>query len=180
MIWPTVDTFLEYAPLALGALLLALWLSGVVWVFRDMRARSRDPLGRLLAALLALALPLAGLLIYLILRPRETLAEAYTRALEEEALLQSIEEWPRCPGCARVTDANWLLCPTCHARLKKACPDCNSLMELNWTLCPFCGNRQIDPYQVELPAEGAAAEETAVAPDPPPLETQAEPGYIIE
>jgi RNA polymerase subunit RPABC4/transcription elongation factor Spt4 len=180
MIWPTVETLWEYAPAALGALLLALWLSGVVWVFRDMRARARDPLGRLLAALLALALPLAGLLIYLILRPRATLAEAYTRALEEEALLQSIEERPRCPGCARVTDANWLLCPTCHARLKKACPDCNSLMELNWTLCPFCGNRQIDPYQVELPAEGAAAAETAVAPDPPSLETQPEPGYIIE
>jgi RNA polymerase subunit RPABC4/transcription elongation factor Spt4 len=84
----------------------------------------------------------------LILRPPETLAEAYERALEEEALLQEIEERPTCPGCSRTINANWILCPHCHTRLRKACPDCNSLMDLQWTLCPFCGNQHIDPYRV--------------------------------
>ncbi|NIW47440.1 MAG: zinc ribbon domain-containing protein, partial [Gammaproteobacteria bacterium] len=67
------------------------WISLVVWTFRDMRARSRDPFAQLLAAVVVAILPGAGLLVYLILRPPETLAEAYERALEEEALLQEIE-----------------------------------------------------------------------------------------
>jgi len=146
---PGLDTIVNYVTIffsIFGALLAALWLSLVIWTFRDMRLRSRDPFAQILAALVVAALPAVGLLIYVILRPPETLAEAYERALEEEALLQEIEERPACPGCSRTVEANWMLCPHCHTRLKKVCPDCNSLMELQWNLCPFCGNRQIDPY----------------------------------
>lgn len=149
MTLPNLDTLVSYITIVfaiLGALLAALWLSLVIWTFRDMRLRSRDPFAQILAALVVAALPGMGLLIYVILRPPETLAEAYERALEEEALLQEIEERPACPGCSRTVEANWMLCPHCHTRLKKVCPDCNSLMELQWNLCPFCGNRQIDPY----------------------------------
>ena len=151
---PTLDTLVSYVTIFIsifGALLAALWLSLVIWTFRDMRLRSRDPFAQLLAALVVAALPGMGLLIYVILRPPETLAEAYERALEEEALLQEIEERPACPGCSRTVEANWMLCPHCHTRLKKVCPDCNSLMELQWNLCPFCGNRQIDPFLVTPP-----------------------------
>ena len=147
---PSFESILSYLTVLAaisGALLAALWISLIFWAFRDMRARSRDPFAQIMAALVVAVLPIVGIIIYLILRPRETLAEAYERALEEEALLQEIEERPHCPGCSRVTEPKWLLCPYCHTRLKKACPDCNSLLELNWNLCPFCGNHQIDPYQ---------------------------------
>lgn len=153
---PGLDTLVSYVTIFIsifGALLAALWLSLIIWTFRDMRLRSRDPFAQILAALVVAALPGVGLLIYVILRPPETLAEAYERALEEEALLQEIEERPACPGCSRTVEANWMLCPHCHTRLKKVCPDCNSLMELQWNLCPFCGNRQIDPY-LATPAPG--------------------------
>jgi RNA polymerase subunit RPABC4/transcription elongation factor Spt4 len=130
----------------LAALLVALWLSLIIWAFRDMRARSRDPFAQFLAALLVAALPGVGIVIYFILRPPETLVEAYERALEEEALLQEIEERPACPGCSRTVEKSWLLCPYCHTRLRKACRDCNTLLELNWNLCPYCGNQKIDPY----------------------------------
>jgi RNA polymerase subunit RPABC4/transcription elongation factor Spt4 len=122
-----------------------------------MRARSRDPFAQLLAAVVVAVLPGAGLLVYIILRPPETLAEAYERALEEEALLQEIEERPACPGCSRTVDSRWILCPHCHTRLRKICPDCNSLMELQWNLCPFCGNQHVDLYQAGPPfvSEGA-------------------------
>jgi RNA polymerase subunit RPABC4/transcription elongation factor Spt4 len=133
----------------LAALLAALWLSLIVWAWRDMRARSRDPFAQFLAALLVAALPVAGIIIYFILRPPETLVEAYERALEEEALLQEIEERPSCPGCSRTVEKSWLLCPYCHTRLRKACRDCNALLELNWNLCPYCGNQKIDPYKAD-------------------------------
>lgn len=167
---PTLETLVSYLTVVaaiMGALLAALWLSLIIWAFRDMRARSRDPFAQLLAALLVAALPVVGIVIYFILRPPETLAEAYERALEEEALLQEIEERPHCPGCSRVIDAKWLLCPHCHTRLKKACPDCNSLLELQWNLCPFCGNHAVDPYK-------ATTVDTAV-PAPVPLPEPEEP-----
>ena len=148
---PTLDAITGYATLffaIMGGLLAALWLSLVIWAFRDMRLRSRDPFAQVLAALVVAALPGVGLLIYVILRPPETLAEAYERALEEEALLQEIEERPSCPGCSRTVHADWLLCAYCHTRLKKKCADCGELQELQWTLCPFCGNNHIDPYHV--------------------------------
>jgi RNA polymerase subunit RPABC4/transcription elongation factor Spt4 len=165
MIIPSLETIVSYLTIfaaIMGALFAALWLSLVIWAFRDMRARSRDPFAQLLAALLVAALPGVGIVIYFILRPPETLAEAYERALEEEALLQEIEERPACPGCSRTVDPHWILCPHCHTRLRKACPDCNALMELQWNLCPYCGNHHVDPYKVDLPASA----ETAVLDEP--------------
>jgi len=161
----SITSFLTIFAAILGALLAALWLSLIIWAFRDMRHRSRDPFAQILAALLVALLPFIGIIIYLILRPPETLAEAYERALEEEALLQEIEERPTCPGCSRTINSNWILCPHCHTRLRKACPDCNSLMDLQWTLCPFCGNQHINPYHEDLvkPSEIEVAEETAVS-----------------
>lgn len=154
MTLPSLETILSYLTIVatvLGVLLAALWISLVVWAVRDMRMRSHDPFAQLLAGLLVAALPLAGIVIYLILRPPETLAEAYERALEEEALLQEIEERPSCPGCSRLVQHDWLLCPHCHTRLKKVCPDCNKLMELQWNLCPYCGNQQVDLYELPTP-----------------------------
>ena len=140
-----------------GAFLAALWLSVVFWVFRDVRARTQDHLVRILAALVAAVLGPLGLIIYVILRPPQTLDEAYQRTLEEEALLTEIEERPVCPGCGARVRADWQLCPTCHTRLRKACNHCGRLMELPWQICPFCGT----------PAPGVRTEQVAVEVDRP-------------
>lgn len=125
-----------------GMILAAFWLGMVIWTYRDMRARSRDSIAQLLAAAMVAVLTLPGMIVYLMLRPRETLSEAYERSLEEEALLQEIEEKPTCPGCGqRVQDA-WQVCPHCHTRLKKSCVKCRELLELPWTLCPYCSTPQ--------------------------------------
>jgi hypothetical protein len=121
-----------------GAFLAALWLSLIIWTFRDMRRRSRDPLLRILAVLLVAVLSIPGILIYLILRPSQTLEEEYQQSLEEEALLQSIADLPVCPGCGRKVEAEWVACPSCNTRLKKRCHQCGKLMELPWNLCPYC------------------------------------------
>ena len=121
-----------------GAFLAALWLSFIIWTYRDIRARARDPLGRILAVLVVAVLFLPGIVIYLILRPHRTLEDEYQHTLEEEALLQSIEDIPVCPGCGRRTHADWKICPNCHTRLKKNCHHCGKLMDLPWNLCPFC------------------------------------------
>ncbi|MDD5468265.1 MAG: zinc ribbon domain-containing protein [Anaerolineales bacterium] len=122
-----------------GAFVAVLWLSLVIWTYRDIRSRARDPLARILAVLVTAVLFLPGIVIYLILRPARTLEEEYQHTLEEEALLQSIEDAALCPGCGRRIKEAWIVCPDCHTRLKKTCHQCGKPMELPWNLCPHCG-----------------------------------------
>lgn len=123
----------------LGAFTAALWLALIIWTFRDMRSRSRDIFAQVLAALVVAVLNIPGFIVYLILRPPETLAQAYERSLEEEALLQEIEERAVCPGCTRATRPEWKICPHCQTKLKKVCTRCGELLELNWNVCANCG-----------------------------------------
>ncbi|MCB0209577.1 MAG: hypothetical protein KDJ52_09615 [Anaerolineae bacterium] len=129
-----------------GAFFVALWLSLVVWTFRDARARSRDIFAILLATLMVVVFGPLGLVLYFLLRPQNTLAELYERSLEEEALLQDLEDRPYCPGCSRQVNEAWVVCPDCHTTLKKVCPNCSNTLQLAWAVCPFCATA------VEVPA----------------------------
>jgi len=131
-----------------GGLTVALWGGMALWTFRDIRARSRDILAQLLATLLVMALPVIGLVVYMMLRPRETLSDAYERSLEQEALLQAIEEPEVCPGCGQRVKSDYLHCPACHTRLKRACPACGRPLHLRWSLCPYCSTSVV-PQAVE-------------------------------
>jgi hypothetical protein len=135
-------TLLTVVVVYAGIVTVAFWLTMIVWTYRDMRARSRDGLAQLFVVIVVAALTLPGLLIYLFLRPRETLSEAYERSLEEEALLQEIEKKPSCPGCGQRVQPEWQACPNCHTRLKKLCVVCRNLLELSWNLCPYCAASQ--------------------------------------
>lgn len=124
--------------------LAAFWLAMVIWAYRDMRSRSRDPLAPLLVAIIVFLLNAPGLCVYILLRPRATLTEMYERSLEEEALLQEIEERPTCPGCNQRVERDWQACPHCHHRLKKGCVNCDYLLELPWNICPRCATSQVN------------------------------------
>lgn len=135
----SIQNFLNVIIGIAGGIIFLLWLAVVIWAIRDIRARSRSGWAIFFTALLVGLLPILGLVVYLLLRPRETLAESYDRALEQEALLQQLEEKPVCPTCSRPTQPNWYLCPTCHTHLRHPCPVCNSPLELHWDICPYCG-----------------------------------------
>lgn len=121
------------------AFIVALWVSLIVWTFRDIRSRSKDTLIRILAVLVAAVLFLPGVVVYFVLRPPHTIEEEYQKVLEEEALLQTIESKPVCPGCGRKVQEDWMICPGCHTVLKKKCRNCSKLLELPWKVCPYCG-----------------------------------------
>ena len=144
----SLGNLLTYLTAFFGAFLAALWLSLVVWAYRDIRSRSQDRLVHLLAALVVAILNVPGLLIYLILRPRHTLNEVYGHTLEEEALISQIEDRPACPGCGFRLQKEWQICPNCHTRVRKPCTNCGELMELPWQVCPYCSH----------PAPGVRAE----------------------
>jgi RNA polymerase subunit RPABC4/transcription elongation factor Spt4 len=144
-----IDQLLEILPQVVTILVLvtavfvtSLWLGMVLWTFRDIRSRTRDVVAQLLATLMVGALTLPGLIVYFLIRPRETLAEAYEHALEQEALLQAIEEPEACPGCGSKVRSDYLYCPYCHTQLKKACVACDKVLHLDWNICPYCGTAQ--------------------------------------
>jgi len=121
-----------------------LWLGTAYWAFRDMQARTENPiLPYFAAALIIFFTPLLFLfavVLYLIVRPRETLAEVYERSLAEESLIAEVEKNELCPVCRDRVDAEWLVCPNCRTRLHRVCPSCNRLAEPTWPLCAFCGH----------------------------------------
>jgi RNA polymerase subunit RPABC4/transcription elongation factor Spt4 len=148
-----------------AAFLAALWLALIIWTWRDIRNRARDPLVHVLSVLVVAVLFIPGALVYLILRPPRTLEEEYQRTLEEEALLTAIEEQAVCPGCERRIREDWQICPNCQTRLRKTCYNCGRLMELPWNICPYCATpspglrreagagEELTPLPVESPGE---------------------------
>jgi uncharacterized membrane protein len=148
---------------ACGVVTAALWGGMAIWSFRDIRSRSRDVLAQILATVLVAVLPVVGLMVYLMLRPKETLSDAYERSLEQEALLQAIEEPEVCPGCGQRVKGEYLFCPSCHTKLKRPCPSCNQPLHLRWALCPYCGTsvkpQVLEPVPASAPKEKPAETE---------------------
>ncbi len=125
--------------LAIGiAYLVALWFALVAWTCRDIEARSRSVFTQVFSTLLVVLFFVPGLLLYLILRPKETLDQAFQRALEEEYLLQDLDDLPLCPGCQRTADPEFVLCPHCQTSLRGPCSACSRLIDLRWDVCPYC------------------------------------------
>lgn len=123
-----------------GAYMLAVWISLIVWTFRDIRARTEDLFTQLLSVAMVAVFNVPGILLYFLLRPKDTLADAYERELAGEALLQDIEEKQACPVCHQKIQPDFLFCPNCHTKLKRQCDQCRRILNLRWTICPFCGS----------------------------------------
>lgn len=134
------------AGLVAGVWALLLWLSIIVWIYRDIRERTRDLGLQVLAVFVAImffpGFNIPGLALYLMLRPRETLEEAYARSLEEEALLREIGDEGMCPSCRRFVEQGWRICPYCATQLKDVCVKCEQLLSFNWVACPYCATER--------------------------------------
>lgn len=115
------------------------WVALVYWTWRDVRSRTQDVILQITATVLVAVFSLGGLFIYLIVRPRQTLAELYERQLEEESLLAEMTERQTCPTCHYRVEGDFQLCPSCGTKLRRPCPRCDHLLELKWNVCPFCG-----------------------------------------
>ncbi len=124
-----------------GAYLIALWFVLAVWTFRDIETRSRSVVTQVFSTLLVVLFWVPGLLLYRLLRPSETLDEAYQRSLEEEYLIQDLEELPLCPSCNHFVEDDFQICPHCNTQLREPCTSCERLIDLRWEVCPYCGTQ---------------------------------------
>lgn len=138
--WPggSWEATLRISLTILALYLAVIWVALIFWAYRDIRQRTRDPIVQMAAVLLVLVFFLPGHWVYLILRPRQTLVEAYERSLEEEALLQELEDQKACPTCKRRIQDEYLVCPSCGVQLKEPCRSCGKPLSYAWSMCPYC------------------------------------------
>lgn len=172
-----------------GAYLIATWFVLAIWTFRDIESRSRNVLTQVFSTLLVVLFWVPGWLLYRLLRPGETLDEAYQRSLEEEYLLQDLQELPLCPTCNHFVEDDWQLCPHCNTQLREDCGSCGRLIDLRWDVCPYCGvqhahdhdqaevkiddDRWIDPAAIEKRLRDEEAQRTREETRALPAETAA-------
>jgi len=140
----SIATVLGIVVALFGAFLFAFWIAMGIWTFNDIRSRTRDWLAIGLACLLSLIFPLVGLILYMMIRPKETLADVYDRALEEEAILRELEETVTCHHCGIPVKGEWVYCPNCHTQQQYACATCGTLVRQEWDICVSCGTPQND------------------------------------
>ncbi|MBG92779.1 MAG: hypothetical protein CL792_02230 [Chloroflexi bacterium] len=92
--WPGGDwqTTLRLVAAIVAGYFLLLWATYILWVVRDIRLRTHDPVSQIIAILIAIILPFITFPIYITLRPRETLQDSYLKLLEREVLFSQLEE----------------------------------------------------------------------------------------
>ena len=167
------DAF-QAAIYVIAAYVVLIWLASAFWAYRDMRLRTSSAVTPYVAALaIILFTPiffLFGLLLYRIIRPKETIAEVNERVLAEEAMLAEVATHAQCANCERPVHEDWIICPSCRNRLRRVCPNCEHLIELDWTLCAWCGK---DFERAEAP--GTTAFMPSGRPMPLPAQSQGAP-----
>jgi len=101
-------------------------------------------------------------LVYLILRPPEYLADVRERELEIKAMERRLGADSVCPYCRNPAEASFLSCPHCGTKLKQACRRCKAPLEPSWRLCPYCETATVQ--SPGMTAERARPEPSAERP----------------
>jgi len=152
--------------LAINLLILFLaiiWLAMIYWTRVDAKRRIADPV-LVFCATAASLFPFIGTIVYMIVRPPEYLDDVRERELElqaGEARLAALSYFA-CQHCGQEVEKDFLICPSCHSRLRDPCPHCQRPLEMTWSVCPYCETSVI----VGLEVSGRRRE--AVAGEMPP------------
>jgi hypothetical protein len=131
------------------------WGVTLGWVYRDAVARSRNPILIVAAGVAVLfATPLGFPLaigIWMLLRPRQTVAQTEEQRLTIKALENEAHGHP-CPGCRLRANPEWRRCPRCRTWLRAVCPRCERLVDLDASICPWC-TYDLPPGALRLDAQ---------------------------
>jgi RNA polymerase subunit RPABC4/transcription elongation factor Spt4 len=146
------------------AYIAIMWAALIYWTFRDIRRRSRDVVLQGASVLLTTLFFLPGYWLYLVLRPRLTLAEVAEEHFRE-ALFAEYSTAGGCPRCKKFVREEYLVCPHCETTLRSACTGCSRALAASWRACPFCSQpvprgTSSTPIPARIPAAAIAAPST--------------------
>jgi RNA polymerase subunit RPABC4/transcription elongation factor Spt4 len=120
--------------------LIVMYFAIVFWTWRD--ANRRGAMGWFWG-LCAAIFPFVGWMVYLVVRPPDTIDDAHERELEIRAReAQLARDYDTCPSCFKAVEKDFLICPYCMKKLRKPCVECGKALKLNWQVCPYCKTKQ--------------------------------------
>lgn len=120
-----------------GILALVFYASIVLWTYKDAKRRLDDPI-LVSTAVATSMLPIVGVLVYMLLRPPEYIADVRERELEIRAMERTLGRHERCPYCKSHIEAEYLSCPVCTTKLRQSCRGCEKPLDPRWAMCPYC------------------------------------------
>lgn len=116
------------------ALLVVLYVLVVIWVARDAYHRGAV---WWIWAIVALV-PIVGVIAYCLLRPSLLQVDRDEQELEIALKQRELMKYGECANCGYPVEADYVLCPNCHQRLKNMCSRCGHALDPAWTVCPYC------------------------------------------
>jgi len=119
--------------------LVVFWLVIIGWVWIDSSERTSKKGLKIGYILLVIFFNVFGLIIYLIIRPSETIEEIYWEDLERRYLKYETSELGDCPRCGSQLYPGYVFCTNCGYRLKVKCPQCGVLIDKDHVFCEYCG-----------------------------------------
>lgn len=125
---------LQAALTVLVVLLVVLYILSIVWVVRDAYLRGSYWYVWAIVALV----PFVGVIAYCLLRPPLLQIDRDEQELEIALKQRQLMQYGECANCGYPVEADYVLCPSCHQRLKNLCSVCNHALEPTWTVCPYC------------------------------------------
>ena len=146
----------------------ALWLLAALWVWIDSGERSDNMVFRVLSTLLALVFNFVGVLIYLTIRPTETIEGAYWGDLERRYLAYETADLGDCESCGSQLSPGFNVCPQCAHPVRVECKGCTSFIKKEWAYCPHCAQAQehrwvhIESSSVPTPTVNAHRDQRAI------------------
>lgn len=138
--------FIEFNQYNLPAILQVLalyiglmWLAVVVWTLRDITTRSSNLLVILSTTLFVAIGTVPALIIYLLIRPSQTLEDNRNKDLFYASVLD--QRVSICEDCHGLVRTSFQYCPHCSNNLDKKCPNCNKKINPTWKYCPGCNEQ---------------------------------------
>lgn len=124
----------------LGLVALIFWLVVISWIWVDAGERTTSRGTRIFYTAMGI-IPIFGWIIYLIVRPSETIDEIYWGDLERRYLKYETAELGDCPKCGTSLLPGYIYCPNCRYELKHKCSQCGVYMDVGNKFCTNCGNQ---------------------------------------
>ncbi len=156
-----------YTLIFLGISLGAMWLLSVYWVYQDIFNRTKNVILQIVAIVVVIVFPFAGLLMYVLLRPAQTMEERRLQLLDEKIMRRQMGDLSLCPHCRKSVAEDFLFCPFCRKKIKDTCPGCEHIVNRQYEVCPYCG---YDLQMAKVSKKPAPEKESAPAAETAPKE----------